>query len=188
MKVTGWTDREDRQSPSMLQAQRRAPDLERHRNETGETVRALIGIDPQTVLDLYLAAQQKAAGIRERIAEVSSELATYKARYWGGDSAPSEQERKAVLARLRKRVRDEAHPNKLTVDAVDDLARSTPQYRDYLHGEQEGRLRMELLQAELSREHGKLETALGVVEYYAKAHKSCDSLVWFAREENKKTF
>lgn len=165
------------------------PDLDKYRVVTTETVRALIGTNPQDVLDLYLEAQQRAAKIRERIKEVSANLASFKARYWasGTSSSNSDLERKALLAKLRSKERDR-RTEKYTIPEIEDAAEAHPEYIGFLKAEERGRWEMERLQAEVSALKGDLETALGVVEYYSKAHKSCDGMMWFAREENKKTF
>jgi hypothetical protein len=185
MKVSGWKDDARQVIPNLPPP----PDLDRYREETVETVRALIGINPQEVLDLYLASQQRAAKVRDRITEVSSELASYKARYWasGQGSSFSDLDRKALLARLMQEERNR-RTSKVTVAELEDYAHSHRQYLEYLKAEEKGRWEMERLQAQLSGLRNDLETALGVVEYYSKAHKSCESMVWFAREENKKTF
>jgi hypothetical protein len=165
------------------------PDLDRYRADSPvETLRALIGTNPQDVLDLYLAAQQRAGLIRDRITEVSAELASYKARHWasGQGSSFSDLERKALLAGLMQEER--GRRGKVTVAELEDHAHSHLDYLDYMRSEERGRWEMERLQAQLVGLRNNLETALGVVEYYAKAHKSTDSMVWFAREESKKTW
>ena len=189
MKVSKYTSpdiSEERAPPPGLPP---APDLEKYREVTVETVRAIIGVNPQDVLDLYLEAQQRAAKIRDQITEVSSELASYKARYWanGQGSSFSDLDRKALLSSLMQEERDR-RTTKVTVAELEDHAHSHRRYLEYLKAEEKGRWEMERLQAQLAGLRNKLETALGVIEYYSKAHKSIDGMLWFAREENKKTW
>jgi hypothetical protein len=154
-----------------------------------DTVRVLVGTNPQDVLDLYLAAQKKAGQIREKISAVATELADYKARFWSSGTSPShyDTERKALLAELREKVRARSTERK-TVDAIDDEARTDRRYREFIEEGGQERWQMERLQAQVSSLHRELETALGVVEYYSKAHQASQSMIWFAREENKRTF
>lgn len=162
--------------------------LDRPSRDTMEVARALIGTNPQDVLDKLLSAQQEAGRIRSRIKEKESLLTTYKARFWSGGQNPSffDLDRKALLAKLKEKIRASA-VSKKTEAAIDDEAHSHPEYLDFVKQERAKRERMEDLQAEVSGLHKDLETALGVIDYYGKAWKSCDAAFWFLQSENRKT-
>lgn len=188
MRVSAYSNPEEARPRPVPRGLGPPPNLDRFKEQTEEVVRAVVGVNPQQVLDLYLAAQQKAGKIREEIAEVSSLLVSLRARYWTISTNPShfDIQRKILLKQLSEEIRQEE--GKMSDARADAKAHAHPDYIDFIQREEKGRLEMEFLLQKQAALQDKLETALGVVEYYAKAHQSCQSMIWFAREENKHTY
>jgi hypothetical protein len=167
------------------------PDLSKRQSDLDlEIVRVLIGVDPQEVLDKYADAQENAGKIREEISMVSAELADLKARHWGSGTNPShfDMERKELLSRVMIRILEnmEASGEKRPTEKVlEAMAHGDKEYTRFLEDGRVERRDMERLQERLGAAHRRLETAQGVIEYYRMAHKSVDSLIYFATQNRR---
>lgn len=148
-----------------------------------ERMEAMVGVDPRTTLDKLREAQKETARLRERLAEVKSKLAIYKARY--GYPSHWEHERKALLARLASHERDRAGSKgeKVTESYLDEYAHSHGEYRSFLKEARQERERMEQLEAEAGELHAKIETAEGVETYYERHARLNDGLIWHSARE-----